>query len=195
MRTFMTIVAAISLLALTAGCLTVSGYTFTFNAETGEAEIIYHDIRSEKEDKDDYNIAEDWAELKRIVESPDPDLNQDVVVEVSKELFVEKKALSGKKKLKIKCPKCFPSKAAALAYLHDKNWRFEMINDEVVLFLTPDKTVTATNGRMLNTGKNGIIVWPEETTAFSYSVMQKSTGGESLLPFYKKEKKKGTDSR
>ncbi|MFC1890545.1 hypothetical protein ACFL4G_12405, partial [Thermodesulfobacteriota bacterium] len=133
-------------MALTAGCLTVSGYTFSFNAETGEAEIVYHDIRSEKEDKAEYSIEKDWAELKRIKESPDEDLDRDIVVEVSKELFAEKKALSGKKKLQIKCPKCFPSKAAALAYLHDENWRFEMINDEIVLFLTSDKTVTATNG-------------------------------------------------
>lgn len=198
MRTFMTLVAALSLAALAAGCLTVSGYSFTFDTETGLTEIIYHDIRSEKEDKDDYSVAEDWAELKRIVESPDPDLDGDVVDEVSKKLFAEKKALSGRKKLKIKCPKCFPSKAAALAYLHDEHWRFEMINDEVVLFLAPDKTVTATNGRMLNSDmlnseKNGIIVWPGETTVFEYTVTQKSTSGESLLPFFKKEKKKGAD--
>ncbi|MFC1890544.1 hypothetical protein ACFL4G_12400 [Thermodesulfobacteriota bacterium] len=53
--------------------------------------------------------------------------------------------------------------------------------------------MSATNGRMLNTEKNGIIVWPGETTVFEYTVTQKSIGGESLLPFYKKEKKKGAD--
>ena len=112
-----------------------------------------------------------------------------MVEDISKELFEEKDVLSARKVQKVKCPKCFPSKAAIMTYVHADGWRFEMINDEVVLFLPPGNKIVSTNGQKVTTAKNSMIFWPKESGTFEYVVTEQHSGGTFLLPNYLKERK------
>jgi hypothetical protein len=173
------------------GCLTVSQYSFSLNYTTGESKRIYHDIRSKKGgDEKDYTVEDDWKELKRLIQDKDPTLDPEVVKEVSKELFQQDGVLSARKHQKVICPKCFPSKAAVLSYLHPEEWRFEMVNDEIFLFLPASNKILSTNGISVTTQMNGLIIWPSDINEFEYVVTEPQSGGESLLPFFLKEKKK-----
>ena len=135
MKTITVLSLCISLSVLLAGCLTVSQYRFSFSFDAGEARREYCDLRSKQGgDEKNYSVSNDWAELKRMVAEQKPEFDPDVVEEISKELFEEDNVLCARKIQKVKCPKCFPSKAAIMAYIHDKDWRFELINNEVILF-------------------------------------------------------------
>jgi hypothetical protein len=166
----------------------VSEYTFSLDAGSGEVKREYRNLTSRPgPNEQNYSVTNDWAQLKKMLASPDPEFDPEVVAEVSRELFQDDKVLSGRKIQKVKCPKCFPSKAALLAYLHPKEWRWEAINGEVLLFLPEGKKIIATNGQPLNSAKNAIIAWPEGTNRFDYVVSEQWSGGESLLPYYLKE--------
>ncbi|MBU0544171.1 MAG: hypothetical protein KKH97_02380 [Proteobacteria bacterium] len=115
------------------------------------------------------------------------EFDPEVVEDISKGMFEEKNVLCARKIQKVKCPKCFPSKAAILAYVHDKDWRFELINEEIVLCLPRGKKIVSTNGQMVTTPKNSLIFWPQETSSFEYVVTEQWTEGTSLLPYYLKE--------
>lgn len=171
------------------GCLTVSQYRLSLNYDTGDARWEYCDLRSKQgADEKDYSAANDWAELKKRVAEQKPEADQEVVADIAKEMFEENNMLCARKIQKVKCPKCFPSKAAIMTYLHDKDWRFEMINDEVVLFLPGGRKVVSTNGRMVTTPNNSIIIWPQESGKFEYVITDQNSGGTSLLPNYLDEK-------
>ena len=177
--------------SLMTGCLTVSQYTFSFDYSTGESKRIYHDIRSKKGgDEKDYSVEEDWKELNRLIQDKNPTLDPDVVKEASKELFKQDSVLSARKHQKVICPKCFPSKAAVLSYLHPEEWRFEMVNDEIFMFLPTGNKILSTNGISVTTQMNAFIIWPSDTDEFEYVVSEQSSGGESLLPFFLREKEK-----
>ena len=179
----------ISLAVLMAGCLTVSQYRFLFNFDTGEVRREYCDLRSKQGgDEKDYSIANDWAELKQLIAEQKPEFDPDVVKDISKELFEENNLLCARKIQKVICPKCFPSKAAIMAYLHDKDWRFELMNDEVVLFLPSGKKIVSTNGQKVTTLNNSMIFWPQKSSNFEYVVTEQNSGGTSLLPNYLEEK-------
>ena len=191
MKTAVTVLSLLILTSLMTGCLTVSQYTFSFDYSTGESKLIYHDIRSKKGgDEKDYSLEKDWNELKRLVQAKDPTLDPEVVKEVSKELFQEDSVLSARKHQKVICPKCFPSKVAVLSYLHPEEWRFEMVNDEIFLFLPTGNKILSSNGLSVTTQMNALIIWPSDTDEFEYVVSEQPLGGESLLPFFLKGKGK-----
>jgi hypothetical protein len=75
-----------------------------------------------------------------------------------------------------------------MAYVHEKNYRFEVINDEVVLILPKCQQILSTNGYKVITPKNSIIFWPQESRIFEYVVTEQNSGGTSLLPKYLGEK-------
>jgi hypothetical protein len=171
------------------GCITISQYQFSFDFTTGKVIRKYHDLTSRKEPGEkDYSVENDWKSLKELIENPDSEFDASVVQDISKELFQEDKVLSARKIQKVVCPKCFPNKAAILSYLHEKEWRFELINDEVFLFLPGGKKIISTNGRKVKTGKNALIIWPAATTKYEYVVSEPYSGGKSLLPYYLKDK-------
>ena len=181
--------AAITLALMLTGCITVAQYRFSCDLGTGEVRREYSNLASRQApDEKDYSVANDWAGLKELIEEKKPEFDPEVVEDISKSLFEENKVLSARKIQKVKCPKCFPSKAALLSYVHDKDWRFEMINDEVVLILPSSKKIISTNGQMVTTPKNSLIFWPQETNTFEYIVGEQSSGGTSLLPYYLEEK-------
>ena len=189
MKTIGVLFASISLSVLLAGCITVSQYRFSFNFDAGEAKREYYDIRSKQGgDEKDYSIANDWAELKQLIAEQKPEFDPDVVKDISKELFEENNLLCARKIQKVICPKCFPSKAAIMAYLHDKDWRFELMNDEVVLFFPSGKKIVSTNGQKVTTLNNSMIFWPQKSSNFEYVVTEQNSGGTSLLPNYLEEK-------
>lgn len=174
--------------ALMSGCVTVAQYKFSFDFATGEVTKEYYDLTSRPgADEKNYSVAKDWAELKRLVAEQKPEFDPEVVEDVSQGLFEDHKVLCARKIQKVKCPKCFPSKAAVLAYVHDKDWRFELVNDEIVLILPGGKKIVSTNGQMVTTPKNAMIFWPQETGKFEYVISESWTGGASLLPYYLKE--------
>lgn len=181
-----------------AGCLMVGQNEYKLDAQTGIFESTYHDIRSEflgsTPDKEEGRQS-DWKQLKEMTQAASPDFDANVIENVSRGLFAEDKVLSGKKVYKVKCPACFPSKAALLTMLHSKEdekgeWHFEAVNDETLLVIPSGKKVVATNGTLLKTPNNNVIVWPSNTVTFEYRVDNSQVGGESLLPFYLQENKK-----
>jgi hypothetical protein len=177
---------------LTQGCLTVMEESFKLNAETGMVEQGYHDIRSRKGlQEKDYSIEDDWKGLKKLIEE-ELELDKDVVKAMSKELFEEDKTLAAKVKMQIKCPKCFPDRAAILAFIYQehKDWRFEVINDELFLYVPPNRKIVSTNGKKVETKANSLIIWEEDATVLEFRVTGVNAGGQSLLPFYRKDGQK-----
>jgi hypothetical protein len=190
MSTFLRVVASTCLTLLLAGCVTVSQYRFAFDPATGEVRREYVDLASRQgPDEKGYGVTNDWAALKLMIEEKKPEYDPDVIEDVSKVLFEENKVLCARKVQKVKCPKCFPSRAAVLAFLHDKDWRFELMNDEVVLFLPGGKKIVSTNGQTVTTPRNSLIFWPQDAKKFEYVVSEQWQGGTSLVPYYLEEKK------
>jgi hypothetical protein len=189
MKILRIVVVNIGLAIILTGCITVSQYKFSFDFDTGEVRREYQDLTSRKgTDEKDYSVANDWATLKQMIAEQKPEFDPEVVEDISKGLFEENKVLSARTIQKVKCPKCFPSKAAILSYVHDKKWRFEVINEEVVLFLPSGNKIISTNGQKVTTPKNSLIIWPQETRNFQYVVTEEWSGGTSLLPYYLEEK-------
>jgi hypothetical protein len=173
------------------GCLTAERYSFTFDCETGRAVMVYHNIGSLKGGECDYSIEKDWEDLKGLILNTKPEYDPDVVEEISKELFEEKGVLSGRKILRVTCPKCFPSKAALLSLFHpdQEKWRFEIINGELFLFLSYGNEIVSTNAKIVKTKSNQILVWPKDAKKIEFAVVESGIfKGASLLPYYQKEK-------
>lgn len=192
MQTLRILAVSTCLAVLLTGCVTASQHKFSFDFNTGEVRREYSDITSRQgPDEKDYSVANDWATLKEMIAEQKPEFDPEVVEDIAKELFEENKVLCGRQIQKVKCPRCFPSKAAILSYLHDKEWRFELINEEVILFLPSSKKIVSTNGQMVTTPKNTLIIWPQESSSFEYVVAEQWSGGTSLLPSYLEEKKAG----
>ena len=192
MKAILRVVINISFAILLTGCITVSQYRFSFDFDTGEIRREYCDIRSRRgADEKDYSVTKDWDSLKEIIAERKSEFDPDVVEDISKGMFEEKNVLSARKIQKVRCPKCFPSKAAILSYVHDRDWRFELINEEIVLFVPNGKKIVSTNGRNVTTPKNSLIFWPQETSSFEYVVTEQWPEGTSLLPYYLKEKNAG----
>lgn len=189
MKTIGVLFFSFSLAVLMAGCLTVSQYRFSFNFDSGEVRREYCDIRSKQGgDEKSYSVLNDWSGLKQMIAEQKNEFDPDVVEDISKELFEENNVLCARKTQKVKCPRCFPSKAAVMSYLHDKDWRFELINDEVSLFLPSSRKIVSTNGHKFATPNNSMIFWPKESSSFQYVVTEQNSGGTSLLPNYLEEK-------
>ncbi len=188
MKTIRVVVVCSSLAVLLTGCVTFSQHKFSFDFDTGEVRQEYYDLTSRPEaDNKDYSVTNDWVTLKQMIAEQKPQFDLEVVEDISKVLFEENKVLCARNIQKVKCPKCFPSKAAILSYVHDKDWRFELINEEVVLVLPSGKTIVSTNGQKVTTPKNSLIFWPQEARNFEYIVTEPWSGGASLLPFYLEE--------
>lgn len=176
------------------GCITLSEYRFSFDYETGKLERVYHDLRSKKgPSEEDYSVENDWAHLKKLVADEKPEFDPDVVKKQYTELFEKDGVLCGRQSHVVGCPKCFPSKVDVLAYVEKDAWhsgRYEEINGEIILFLPGGKKTLWSNGRIIETNRNTLIVWEAETNRFEYLVRETSpqnTGGEPLLPFFLKE--------
>lgn len=189
MKTIRAVIANASFALLLTGCLTVSQYNFSLDSDTGEVRWEYHDLTSRPgADEKEYSVTNDWATLKQMIAEQKPEFDSEVVEDISKGLFEENNVLCARKIQKVKCPKCFPSKAAVLSYIHDKDWRFELINEEVVLFLPGEKRIVSTNGKQFTTTRNSLIIWPQETRNFEYVVAERWSGGTSLLSYYLEER-------
>lgn len=183
----LTIFSLLSMLLL-CGCLQVSKYSFFLDYRKGEVERKYHDITSvQGVDEKNYSVENDWEGLREMVNSKEPE-SPSVVTDVSKKLFREGEVLSAKKTLRVKCPHCFPSKVALLAYLHDNDWRFEAINNEIFLFLPSGKKALSSNGKIISTTNNSMIVWPDSAIRFEYVVAVEHAEGKKLLPYFLKDK-------
>ena len=179
---------ALTALAWLTGCVTIKEYSFELDYSSGKLIRGYHDLRSQKDSDDDYSLEKDWASLKEQMDDDKPTYEPAVARDLSKELFEEEGLLSARTTHQVACPQCFPSKTALLAWLHDDDaWRFEEINDEIFLILAGRKKVLSTNGQILESARNTMIVWPAEAEHFAYRVEDESSGGESLLPLYLKE--------
>lgn len=173
------------------GCLTAERYSFTFDYDTGRTVMVYHNIGSQKGSECDYSAEKDWKDLKDSLLDTKPEYDPDVVEEISKELFEEDSVLSGRKILRIKCAKCFPSKAAILSLFHpdEEKWRFEVINSELFLFLSYGNAIVSTNAKIVKTKSNQILVWPKDAKKIEFAVVESGIfKGASLLPYYQREK-------
>lgn len=176
------------------GCLTYQEYSFKFDYDSGITEIIYRDLRSKKApDEDDYSIENDWLTLLKMTnEEFGKEFDHDVIRPIKAELFQEDNKLSGKQIFKIRLPKAFPSKTAIFERIHADGvvdgLKFQILNEEIFLFAY-GKKIKSANGKIINTSKNNIIVWPKDQTKFDFTIDEINPGGTSLLPFYLEEKK------
>lgn len=114
-KAILCVVINISFAILLTGCITVSQYRFSFDFNTGEVRLEYCDIRSRRgADEKDYSVTKDWDSLKEIIAEQKSEFDPEVVEDISKGMFEEKNVLCARKIQKVRCPKCFPSKAAIL---------------------------------------------------------------------------------
>lgn len=181
---------------LLCGCLTYEKYSFKLDYQTGKVEKTYYDIRSHEET--DRSIEGNWKLLKSMAgEKFGEEFDSDVIKPIKAELFQDGNVLSGKEVFKVQIPKAFPSKEVLLEKLHadeDKGLEgleFQTINEEIFLFLPSDAEIEASNGKIIKTEKNNIIVWPEDQIIFEFTLNTEVNSGKSLLPFYLKEKDSG----
>lgn len=190
MRVFRVAVVSSVFAVLLSGCITVSQYRFSLDLDTGEIIREYYNVTSRQGvDEKDYSVTKDWSTLKEMISDQKPEFDAEVIEDIFKGLFQDKEMLCARKTQKVKCPKCFPSAAALLSYVHDEDWRFELINGEVVVVLPSSKRIISTNGQSLTTAKNSFIIWPQETRKFEYFVAEQWSGGTSLLPSYLEEER------
>jgi hypothetical protein len=174
------------------GCLSSQKYSFKFDYQTGKVEKTYYDIRSQEEKEKDYSIERDWERLKSMAgEEFGKGFDVDVIKPIKAELFQDGNVLSGKGIFEVQLPKAFPSKKALLEKLDvapDEELEFLIINKEIFLFFSSGTEIEASNGKIIKTEKNNIIVWPEDQIVFEFTLNTEINGGKSLLPFYLKEK-------
>jgi hypothetical protein len=76
-----------------------------------------------------------------------------------------------------------------LKYLNpeEEDLRFEKINDDYFLFLPHSRHVMSTNGQVVETDGNWIIIWSKETELFEFEFVGKVPGGSPLLPYFLKD--------
>jgi hypothetical protein len=184
----------LSVFLLLSGCLTYGKYTFRFDFNTGKVEKIYHNICSRKDPQEkEYAIENDWSELKKLAgEKNKKQFDPDVIKPVRTELFQENDGLSGKEIFEVQSPKAFPSKTAIFERLHpdkekDMAFEFKNIGGEIFLF-TKYHRIESANGEIVKTKQNHMVAWPLDQTVFEFTVIRDTKPGESLLPFYLKEK-------
>ncbi len=186
------IIGILSVSLILSGCLTYQEYSFKFDFNSGKAEKVYHDIRSQKGvDEKDYSLEGDWVGLQELAgEDFGKEFDRDVIKPITAELFQEENVLSGREVFEVQAPKAFPSKTAILERLHkdgNEEFEFKILNGEIFMFVNSGKIKTA-NGDIIKTEKNYMVVWPEEQVVFEFVIDKGGNRGESLLPFYLKEK-------
>ncbi|MCP4650770.1 MAG: hypothetical protein GY853_11935 [PVC group bacterium] len=187
------IILLLSLCFVLSGCLRYGEYSFKFDYNSGKVEKTYHDFRSQKGfDEKEYSIERDWAMLKEATgEEFGDEFDPDVIKPIKAELFQEDEALSGRTTFEVQLPKAFPSKTAILEKLHEEGeekFEFKILSGEIFLF-TQNRNIRSTNGKVIKTAKNNIVVWPGDQIMFEFTVDSDNGGGKSLLPFYLEEKK------
>jgi hypothetical protein len=181
-----------SIFLILSGCLTREKYSFRFDYKTGRAERVSYDIRSQKgADEKDYSIEKDWKLLKSSAgEGLGKEFDPDVIKPVKAELFQDGDVVSGKEIFEVQSPKAFPSKDVLLEKLlsgQDEGVHFQKINNEIFMF-ADSREIESSNGKIIKTANNYIVVWPEDQILFEFTLNNKRSGGKSLLPFYLKDK-------
>ena len=182
---FIVIMAGIAILSLLYGCLTVESTRFSYNHETGEVVWIYHDIRSKNDPHGDSSPQKDWCELKKMLTEPwEPD--DPVVTSVKKEIYQDGEVLSGRLEALVNCPECFPSKVAVLKYLlkGESDYRCVSVRGDILMLFPKERRILATNGRLLETETNWIILWEADVTRFEFEIEEAESGQTSLLPYF-----------
>lgn len=188
MKIYHPLIAIIFLSLTLTGCLNVKEGEYKYNVEKGLFEVTFHDIRSEKQSQDHSNHAEkDWADLKDALNKKD-DFDPAIIRILAKDLYQEGKVLSAKLLYQVNCPKCYGNPIDILKILNSDG-RWEVINDEVLLFFQKGKQIVSTNGKLVQTEKNTICVWPLDTKNFEYTITYETSDGVSLLDKYLAEKK------
>jgi hypothetical protein len=188
MKIYHPLIAIIFLSLTLTGCLTVKEGEYKYDIEKGLFEVTFHDIRSEKQSEDNSNhVEKDWADLQDALKKKD-DFDPAIVRILAKDLFQEGKVLSAKILYQVNCPKCYGNPGDILKILNSDG-RWEVINDEVLLFFQKGKLVVSTNGKLVQTEKNTICAWPLDSRNFEYKLTYGYSDGVSLLDKYLADKK------
>ncbi|MFB3883594.1 MAG: hypothetical protein ACE144_00120 [Thermodesulfobacteriota bacterium] len=171
------------------GCLTYEQSTWTFDCDTGRITLVFQDIRSSKSS----DVEDDWKELKKLKEDlKDPQspfkFNPEVFELITKELFEENSALSGRIILKVKSSEHFPSKAAIVTEFFRQEYPSVVSKGEIFLFIPIGEKIISSNAQIVETKHNHILIWPEDTVKFEIVGPGEGSGVGSLLPYYKKER-------
>ncbi|MBI5883339.1 MAG: hypothetical protein HZB91_09580 [Elusimicrobia bacterium] len=169
------------------GCLTMEGYSLTLDWKKLSGEIVYHDIGS------DGDAVKEYAELKDMLADQDVpfkvERTSDTLQVTGKELFREGDHLSGRVRFKLLCPEGNCDKAGVLSKILDCGTDCWSRREEVILFMDDADTVRS-NGKVLRSKKNRIVVWPLEAEVFTLESrgMDESCGRgkkcRSLLPYW-----------
>ncbi|MEX0321249.1 MAG: hypothetical protein AB3N63_03780 [Puniceicoccaceae bacterium] len=182
------IIVALLMMGLLSSCILNTSQRFSYNHKTGDLVTEWIDLRSQKGRNDkDYSIEKDWEELKQMLHSDDSEHDENVVDLINRELYQDGDVLSGRITWRVRCPDCFPGVIDVMRYLHkgeEKSYRFEDIRGDMFLFLPKGRRVIETNGEVLETSKNWVIVWPGDAELIEFTIRGEHTGGKSLLPFF-----------
>jgi hypothetical protein len=158
------------------GCIDCRSMTTKINYKFGIMVIIYHDSISSDDGHKDYSVEKDWEELKEM-NRKEIELDEEDKEHIESgnygELFQEGNVLSGKVKLKLRCPACFRSQYNLLEFLVGDGMEnvdsIEASSEEIFFFVSEDWEVVSTNGKIIKTDKTTLIVWPHTEDIFEFS--------------------------
>lgn len=174
-------------LVLLAGCVTNSSERVSYNHLTGKLTLEWIDLRSKKgPNEENYSLDRDWESLRSMLQSEDSDYDEGVIEELGKELYQDGDVLSGRMDYRVRCPECFPGPVDVFKYLFgdDEDFHFEEVRGDIFLYLPVQRKVHSTNGQLVESENNWVIVWPKGTESFDFTIRGKATGGTSLLPSF-----------
>lgn len=168
------------------GCLVVEElrYRFEFDGEdkiSGQFEIVYYGIKSSETEKN--KIMEDYKDLAKQILREEENLKGQGLILKEKEIKVE-----GKEKLCLHLKGAFQKKDI----FNKENSIFVENNKEVFLIEGIEKQWKfRSNGRVIETEKNIIIVWPPSTQTLEWSIVLEEYKNcpDNLTANYLKDKK------
>lgn len=180
------IIMLIFILPSIIGCLVVEEmrFRFEFNGEekdSGKFEIAYYGIKSNKTEKNE--IMEDYNDLPIQIARKEEDLKKHRLILKEKEIKVE-----GKGKLCVYFRGTFQEKDM----FNKENSIFHENNEEIFMIEGREKYWKfRSNGRVIQTENNAIIVWPSFIKDLEWSIIleQYKTLPDNLTEIYLKDKK------
>jgi hypothetical protein len=175
-----------SLSLILSGCLVVEELRYRFEFDTddknsGQFEIVYYGIKSSETEKT--KIMEDYNDLLKQIAREEEDLKKQGLILKKREIKVE-----GKEKLCLHLKGTFQKKDI----FNKENSIFIEHNKEVFLIEGIEKEwKTRSPGRVIETEKNVIIVWPSSTKSLEWAIVSEKFKDlpDNLTKIYLNDKK------
>ena len=185
LKSFLLIIMLAFIISSMTGCLVVEEMRFRFefdnkDKDSGNFEIVYYGIKSSETEKN--KIMEDYNRLLEKTTDEETELKKYGLAMKEKEIKVE-----GKEKL------CGHLRGTFLKkdIFNKENAIFYESNEEIFLIGgIPKHNQFRSNGKLIETEKNRIIVWPSSTQTLEWAILYGSEEKpNNLTEIYLKDKK------